>query len=244
MEACLEARLDGKSGVMFSGGLDSSLLAAMARPYSQLQLYTVGFPGAHDIGAARKGAEELSLPWQQITLNDGMVRQGVHFLRSEMGLDDPLVISFELPLYFVCSVVPEIRLMSGQGADELFCGYARYAAMGTEERERAMRLDQENLLTRGRQLENRIVSYFGKEMICPYLCPEVVEAARRFSSGEMIGELGNKAPLRLLASDLMLSAAAAPKKAAQYGSGIANSIKRMASRDKMDLRSWVQEVRL
>lgn len=243
LEKCLETGLDGASGVMFSGGLDSSLLTALARPYGQLRLYTVGFPGAHDLKAGREGAAELNLTWLQISIDDDMVRRGVCFLRSEMGMDDPLTISFELPLFFICSTVPEKRLLSGQGADELFGGYARYATMPVQEMERAMRQDQESLLSTGRQLEARIAGHFGKEMICPYLSPEVVGIARQFSPDHLIGPLGNKNPLRLLAKELGLSSATAPKKAAQYGSGISKAMKRMAFKEGMELRTWVREVR-
>ena len=243
LEKCLETGLDGDSGVLFSGGLDSSLLTALARPYGQLRLYTVGFPGAHDLKAGCEGAVELNLPWHQISIDEDMVRRGVCFLRSEMDMDDPLTISFELPLFFICSAVPEKRLLSGQGADELFGGYARYSTMPAQEMERAMRQDQERLLSAGRQLEARIAGHFGKEMVCPYLCPEVVGIARRFSPDQLVGPLGNKSPLRLLAKEMGLSSATAPKKAAQYGSGISNAMKRMASREGMDLRTWVREVR-
>jgi len=57
------------------------------------------------------------------------------------------------------------------------------------------------------------------------------------------GELGNKGPLRDLALELGLSAARAPKKAAQYGSGTMRAMKRMASAAGMPLGRWAREVK-
>jgi len=242
LRRCLQRQLDGEVAVLFSGGLDSAVLTYLARSQAHLHLYTVGYPESHDLKAGKKGAEELGAPWCPIILDDGMVRQGVAFLRSRMGLMDPVTISFELPLFFVCSSVTQPTLLSGQGADELFAGYSRYSSMGEEERTKALAMDQAALLAEGLPREVRLASMFGKSLVCPYLCSDVVSAAKRFNPGEMIGPRGNKLPLRHLASKLGLSAADAPKKAAQYGSGIMNAMKRMAAKDGVPLDKWVREV--
>ena len=89
--------------------------------------------------------------------------------------------------------------------------------------------------------EAHLAAMLGKSLVCPYLCPEALRAARRFSATEMIGPQGNKLPLRHLATDLGLSAAQAPKKAAQYGSGIIAAMKRMAAKEGLGLDRWVRE---
>lgn len=239
---CLRRELQGEVAVLFSGGLDCSLLTALARPSASLSLFTVGYDGSHDVQAGERMAGELVLPWTPIIIDDEAVRRGVSFLRSELRLQDPLTISFELPMYFVSSAVKQPLLLSGQGADELFGGYARYASMTDDEREMAMRGDQDRLLSEGYPREVSLVKTFGKELSCPYLCPEVIEAARRFSSSELIGPEGNKLPLRHLASGLGLSSSSSPKKAAQYGSGIMNAMKRMAAKEKVPLSTWTREV--
>lgn len=105
-----------------------------------------------------------------------------------------------------------------------------------------MAQDQAALLAEGLPREERLASMFGKSLVCPYLCPEVVNVARRYDAGELIGPQGNKLPLRHLASTLGLSAASAPKKAAQYGSGIMAAMKRMAVKEGVPLDKWVREV--
>ena len=228
--------------MLFSGGLDSSLLTALARPFSELRLYTVGYPGSHDIDVGRIGAEELGLPWEPILMDDDLLRNAIAYLRDHVGVTDPVTISFEVPLYVVCTRVPEKVLLSGQGADELFGGYARYSSMSAVELGEARIADLKGLLFEGYLREVRMAQGFGKMLVCPYLDPKSIEAGLSVPPEELFGEMGNKQPLRLIAQRMGLSAAKAPKKAAQYGSGVMKAMKRMTAAQKMDLRKWVAEV--
>lgn len=239
---CLQRELGGEVAVLFSGGLDSAVLARLARDHCRPVLYTIGYPGAHDLHAGRNAAEELSLPWQGLELDDGRLREGLAALRDLSGLTDPVSLSFELPLYLGCTMLREDILLSGQGADELFGGYARYRSMDDAQRASAMGIDLGLLISVGRPREARLAEASGKRLVCPYLDPGVIKAAGRFSASEMVGEAGNKLPLRRLARNLGLSSASAPKKAAQYGSGIMAAMKRLASGDGMGLSEWVREV--
>lgn len=233
----------GRTAVLFSGGLDSSVLTALAQPISELRLYTVGYPGSHDLAAGRSGAEELGLPWEPILLDDDALRKAIVHLRDHMGVTDPVTISFEVPLYVVCTKVQEKVLLSGQGADELFGGYARYASMSPAELDEARVADLRRLLFEGYLREVRMAQGFGKTMVCPYLDTRVIEAGLSVPSGGLFGDLGNKQPLRQIAQGLGLSAAKAPKKAAQYGSGVMKAMKRLAAAQGVDLGRWVAEVR-
>ena len=233
----------GRTAVLFSGGLDSTLLTALAKPFSELRLYTVGYPGSHDLAAGRNGAEELVLSWEAILLNDDLVRKAVAHLRDHMGVTDPVTISFEVPLFVICAKVPEGVLLSGQGADELFGGYARYSSMSPAELAEARAADLRCLLFDGFLRETRMAQGFGKTLLCPFLDLRVVEAALSIPSEELFGDLGNKQPLRSMARRMGLSASRAPKKAAQYGSGVMKAMKRMAAEQGMDLGRWVAEVK-
>lgn len=232
----------GRTAVLFSGGLDSSLLTALAKPCSDLRLYTAGYPGSHDLDAGRKGAGELGLAWEPVPIDDDVLRQAVAYLRDRVGVADPVTISFEVPLYLVCSKVPEKALLSGQGADELFGGYARYSTMSPSELGRARAEDVQRLLFGGFIREVRMAQGLGKTLVCPYLDLHVIESALSIPCEELFGELGNKLPLRRIAAGLGLSSAKAPKKAAQYGSGVMKAMKRLAASEGKELGRWVAEV--
>jgi asparagine synthase (glutamine-hydrolysing) len=242
LKGCIQRELVSEVAVLFSGGLDCSLVTHLAAPHASLSLYTVGYEGSHDLKAGERVAKEMGLPWYPILIDDRKVRAGISSLRSTLLLHDPLTISFELPMYFVCSSVPQPMLLSGQGADELFGGYARYSSMDDDERGKAMRGDQDRLVAEGYPREALLAKSFGKTLSCPYLCPEVMTIARRYSSDEVIGAEGNKLPLRRLAAGLGLSSSISPKKAAQYGSGIMSAMKRMASKEGVQLSAWVQGI--
>ncbi|OPX59278.1 MAG: asparagine synthetase B [Methanomassiliicoccales archaeon PtaB.Bin215] len=243
LKGSLEVISKGRTAVLFSGGLDSTLLTALAKPFTEIRLYTVGYPASHDLDAGRKGAEELGLPWEPILIDDAILRGAVAYLRDRVGVTDPVTVSFEVPLYMVCANVPEKVLLSGQGADELFGGYARYSSMSPAELEQARAADLQSLLFGGFIREVRMAQDLGKTLVCPYLDLPVVETALSIPSQELFGELGNKQPLRRLAMGMGLNAAKAPKKAAQYGSGVMKAMKRMANSEGKDLRQWVAEVK-
>ena len=67
-EAVKGTMAKGEVGILFSGGLDSGILAALAGDHGDPRLYTVGVEGSHDLRTGRETAEELRLPWTQIAL--------------------------------------------------------------------------------------------------------------------------------------------------------------------------------
>jgi asparagine synthase (glutamine-hydrolysing) len=230
--------------LMFSGGIDSCIIAQLARRHAEVHLYTVGLEGAHDISVACQTAERLQLPWTSIPIDAKEVRRGVAAIQGILGPMDPLPISFELPLFFVAEKVTERVLSSGQGADEAFGGYARYEAMTPEARRTAMHKDVEGLLAYGSPMEKRLASHFGKDIRHPFLDREVIEAAITLPDDMVVKDGQRKVALRAIAPTLGLEVEASrPKKAAQYGSGIMHCMKAEAKKDGMELRDWVAHLR-
>ena len=123
--------------------------------------------------------------------------------------------------FILAKNVEENRIISGQGADELFCGYAKYRKMDKNEREKRMKEDIENW---GRtKREEKIFEYFGKKIFFPYV--ELEHIANRID----IEEKENKLPLRKLAlhTGLPEEIGLQKKKALQYGSGVSKVLKKL-----------------
>lgn len=128
-------------GSFLSGGLDSSLITAIAARHlagsKVFRSYTVSIPrrsnridqADNDVIYARKLAEELGLSFHEIEI----VPQVASLLPSLVRhLDEPLADPAVISCYLISRLARENGtkvLLSGQGADELFGGYPRYAVL-------------------------------------------------------------------------------------------------------------------
>lgn len=126
-------------GVLLSGGLDSSFIGAIAARVSgrQLQCYTTTYsskgrqldPAHEDLRYARLMARELGTELREIELEPKVAEL---WPRLIWHLDEPIADPAAIASYLLCQLARSVGtkvLLSGQGGDELFCGYPRYWAM-------------------------------------------------------------------------------------------------------------------
>lgn len=232
-----------EAGIMFSGGVDSCVIASLASNHVPVTLYTVGVEGAHDLKVGESSALAMGLAWKGITITESDIREAIPFIAKFMATASPLSLSFEMPLFFVARAAFEEIVLCGQGADELFGGYARYEAMSPTERRERMKVDTDALIIVGAPAERRLASAFGKELGHPYLDRSVVELAISLPDDLLVNKGVRKVALRQVATTLGLEEAALrPKKAAQYGSGIMKAMKAMAKKEQSSLKDWTAKV--
>jgi asparagine synthase (glutamine-hydrolysing) len=116
-------------GVLLSGGVDSSLITAMAvRASSQVKTFTVGFTGFgkyDETEHARLIARHFGT--EHIELNAGLVSTDQLRLLARQ-YDEPMVDSSMIPTYLLSQLVRQhcTVALGGDGGDELFGGYAHY----------------------------------------------------------------------------------------------------------------------
>lgn len=175
LEEAVAKRLMGDVpvGVYLSGGLDSSLIAAMMRPHTvSLHSFTAGMAGAPDLEAAREVARFLGTEHHELIYTADDVERAVpDVIRHLESFDAPLVRS-AVPMHFVSKLVAEhVKVvLSGEGADELFAGYAYLSRLGGGaplKRELAntiVRLQDTNL-----QRADRVSMAHGLEARVPFL---------------------------------------------------------------------------
>ena len=134
-DAAVAARLvsDVPVGVFLSSGLDSSLVAAsVAACGARLKTFTVGFEDAsgyyEERPLAREVARHLGAEHTEISVNAR--RTGEVLDRLFTALDEPFADSSAVPTYLVSEATRRSVsvVLSGDGADEVFCGYRRYWA--------------------------------------------------------------------------------------------------------------------
>jgi len=117
-------------GVFLSGGLDSTLVAALAAESSSRPLktftvtYAAGNVGEHR--SAQRAASALGTEHHELTLRDGDVERALP--RAVAALDQPIADPAFFPLHAVSRFARDAVTVAvgGEGADELFGGYPRY----------------------------------------------------------------------------------------------------------------------
>lgn len=231
-----------EGAVAFSGGVDSALVAHLAR----LPCVAVGLQGSHDLERAEKAARMMGLDLAIVTPTEDEVAEALdRVVRVIPEPTNPLEVSIATTLYFAAEWAAEhghTRILSGQGADELFGGYARYLSSLDLARD----LDRDFAdLGRQRRRDQAVATLLGTNLSLPYLDVRVVRAARAIPAEEMVRGGVRKHPLRVVAEHhIPTEMAWAEKKAMQYGSGIWKVIQRLARRNgyKKSVQGYLTEI--
>ncbi|RLG19702.1 hypothetical protein DRN67_02065, partial [Candidatus Micrarchaeota archaeon] len=116
-------------GIMFSGGLDSSLIAHLAkRRAKEVTLFTVGMKGAPDVECAKRVARELGMKLELILLSEGEI-VGLYDEAMRIYADEFLKVELSVPVLIACRRAGQMGItimLFGAGAEELFGGYRRH----------------------------------------------------------------------------------------------------------------------
>lgn len=125
---------DAKLGMMLSGGVDSSLLVAMAsRIKSKLDTFTVIFPD-NKIYNEQKHAKLISKKFRtnHHELDAGSIEPEL-IEKLTYFFDEPMTDSSMLPTYLLCKEMSKFCKVAigGDGADELFGGYNHYVKLSS-----------------------------------------------------------------------------------------------------------------
>ena len=131
----IERRLvaDVPVGVLLSGGLDSTIIAAVMSSLTQgrLQTFTASFedsPTYNEAAFARLVSQRLGTVHHEVPVGPDCIEQLDMLVEAH---DGPFGDSSALPVYAVTRIAKEnvTMALSGEGSDELFCGYLRFRAM-------------------------------------------------------------------------------------------------------------------
>ena len=143
LEAAVQRQLmsDVPYGVLLSGGLDSSIISAIAKKYAakrietgskadawwpQLHSFAIGLKGAPDLIAAQKVADAIGTIHHEInyTVQEGLdaIRDVIYYIETY----DVTTVRASTPMYLISRVIKSMGIkmvLSGEGADEIFGGY-------------------------------------------------------------------------------------------------------------------------
>jgi asparagine synthase (glutamine-hydrolysing) len=220
--------------VAFSGGVDSALLATRL----DAPLYAVGFPGSHDLAAARSGARALDREVRTVELDHGALEAAVPRVAGATGRTNAMDVAIAVSLYLVADAAAADgydRLALGQGADELFGGYAKVARAPEDPRVEADTVHgarREVVGTLPDQLERDALALRagGVEPVTPLLDDRVVSRALSLPGELLVSGRGERKWALRLAVRAWLPDRLAfrEKKAVQYGSLVSRELDRLA----------------
>ncbi|HWS20097.1 MAG TPA: asparagine synthase (glutamine-hydrolyzing) [Nitrososphaera sp.] len=172
-------------GIIFSGGIDSVLIAYLAaRMVPEVICYTGGVTGSSDIVYARQIADKLGLKLKVCELDQEGVKRLVPEVMNVIEDSNAGQVEVALPVYCAVKLAHKdgIKVMlTGQGADELFGGYSWYAKVVEKEGYKMLRrhMTEDLLLLYKETLEreDKITMAHSIELREPFLDPEVIKMA-------------------------------------------------------------------
>ena len=205
LEAAVRRQLmsDVPYGVLLSGGLDSSVISAVAKKYAsrriesngkqeawwpQLHSFAIGLKGAPDLAKAREVADFIGTVHHEInyTIQEGLdaLRDVIYFIETY----DVTTVRASTPMYLLARVIKSMGIkmvLSGEGADEVFGGYLYFHKAPTPQafhEETVRKLSKLHMYDCLRA--NKSLSAWGVEGRVPFLDKEFLDVAMRIDPKE------------------------------------------------------------
>jgi asparagine synthase (glutamine-hydrolysing) len=231
----VEQTLEDRIAIAFSGGLDSTLIAAVAKKHASVELFTAGVKQCEDIIASEKAAEALGLPLSVIELDDASILDAYGKCHSLLKLD-LLKLEIMVPVYRVAEAAAKKGhkvLLFGSGAEELFVGYERYYLYQQEGKDLDAILKEEfrTLPQRDIGWVKKICYHFGIEARFPFYEKQLADAVFAIPLKERMHERVLKKGILREAGKMLgvpEQVLKRKKRAMQYGSGIHKIIMKKA----------------
>lgn len=170
-------------GAFLSGGLDSSIIAALAKRHlGELHTFAVGIEGSSDLAAARLVADHLGTIHHEHVITAAEVLEHLPtIIRALESFDQDLVRS-AVPTFFTARLAAQHTkvILTGEGADELFAGYTYHRTFSDPDAlHRELRRTVTTLHDINLQRADRLTMLHSLEARVPFLDLRMVELAQQ-----------------------------------------------------------------
>jgi asparagine synthase (glutamine-hydrolysing) len=244
-----------KVAVAFSGGVDSSIVAYLAKKYCpNVNLIHVSLENQFETQEALEAAKELGLPLYVHLFKETDVELTIPKVLELIEEADPLKVNVGIPFYWAAQKTAEAKLqvlLAGQGADELFGGYQRYVKQylisGDEKVRQTMFNDVAKVYESNLERDMKICISNNVKLRLPFASYNIAEYAMSLPTElkfEKDPDSLRKLVLRKVASNLGIPACIAqkPKKAVQYSTGISSVLKKLAKKQNITLGCYLNDL--
>lgn len=257
LEQSVEERVQGlkEVAVAFSGGLDSSVIASLAKNSGvEVHLISVSLKNQPETEKAKKAAEALNLPLHAHLYSEEAVEEVLPKALWLIEEANPIATSIGVPVFWTAETASEMGfkvMLSGQGADELFGGYKRYLnnylQNGKESVEKTIFNDIVRMYERNFERDSKICNFHNVELRLPFATYQLAQ----FTAGLPLqlkisspNDMLRKTVLRKMADDIGLPdfIVNKPKKAIQYATGVNRVIKRLARKKGISTKKYLQRM--
>ncbi len=207
---------DVEVGSFLSGGLDSSLIAALAAQAKKgkLKTFSVGLEGSPDIQAAKRVAEHIDSEHYQLTFTAEDLAEAMPHVIYHLESADVDLVRSAIPTHFATTLARQHvkAVLTGEGADELFAGYSYHHDYADTPRELADELTRSLTSMHNINLQrvDRITMAQGLEARTPFLDRELIDFAQSIPASlkmritdEQTGETTEKWILRKACEGLL-----------------------------------------
>jgi len=183
-------------GSFCSGGLDSSLVAAIAaEEIPHLHTFVVGMKdenGAEsdDLKASRVAAKHIGSNHHELIFTENDYYEALPVVIKKLESYDPSLVRCAVPCYFTCKLAAEYVtvVLTGEGADELFNGYHYMKHISSETINQEGRRCVGTLHNINLQRADRMGMYFSLELRVPFLDVQMVDLAMQIPADFKIRE--------------------------------------------------------
>lgn len=175
---------DVEVGSFLSGGLDSSIIAAIAARAVDhpLKTFSVGMEGSPDILAAASVAKHIGSEHHQLTFDAEDIAQALPHVIYHLESADVDLVRSAIPTHFATALARRHvkAVLTGEGADELFAGYAYHHDYAHSPRELADELTRALTTMHNINLQrvDRVTMAQGLEARTPFLDRDLIDFAQ------------------------------------------------------------------
>lgn len=240
--------------VAFSGGLDSAVVAALAKTVSEVELVSVGLSGSPELLTVERYAHDLDLPVTVETFEHDVLEEYVR--RVVWLIEEPnlMKVSVAIPLHWAAMLAAKkgfTVLLCGQGSDELYGGYYKYARTLDLKGRRALVAELYRSIIEAAEInyerDEQATSPFGVELRTPFADLDVIRFSLTIPSEYKVragNDVTRKWILRAAARDLGVpdDIVWRRKKAIQHGTGVENAIRKLAKSKSLTAEAYLTKI--